>query len=293
MDTYTPKQTAVGYRREGKPYASDVFSKVAVHIDYHLKPVAIWRLKRSNTDRRGLFTVEISDGGDFSPILTEIDRLFAEIPKDIVPYNNRHKYKLRVRYDGEHGTYTSKPVEFKNPAQKEDLGYASEMFRRQYITLRNYSGVKGQLLKKRLTGKACTRCVDLTINVPANTNCPECFGTGFTGGYYDGVDLYMELHSAPNPTVVNDPSVGAIEPGNIIQTLTTQEHWIEKDDIWVSSTDGTRYVIQELAPAVVYKDMVIAMQVVLRKMDMGAAGGKGPELNDKLPITKPIVFRGV
>jgi hypothetical protein len=289
LNLYSPQQTASIYST-GESFQSDAFAYVRVHIDYHLTHTVMWQLKSSVTDRYGLFDVEISSGDAFTPIMERVDSCFTTIPQDKIPLRNRERQKIRVRYKGQYGEYLSKPIPLAMVTDKKDRGYASEMYRRQYLTLKSYSGVQGQLLKKRDTGLPCSRCVDLVTGAPANYNCPECFGTGLTGGYYPGVWCYMEIRTAPNTTTVNTQAIGVITPGDATIALTVHEHWIEKDDIWVSGNTGVRYVIQEISPATVYKDMVISVQISMRKEDISAPSVKGAALNDTIPSNIPVAF---
>lgn len=288
-DLYTPRQTATTYS-DGETFHPDAFAYVRMYIDYHLNHTLLWSLKNSVTDRYGKFDIEVSDGDAFTTILEDVDACFALIPSIKLPLRSRDERSIRVRYHGNYGSYLSKSIPVAQVSNSHDRGYASEMYRRQYLTLKSYSGVQGQLLKRRETGQPCSRCVDTVIGSAANYSCPECFGTGLVGGYYPGVECYLELRTAPNNTTVNDMNIGTVEPGDMTQALTVHEHWIERDDIWVSGNTGTRYVIQQISPASVYKDMVISVQLSMRKEDMAPSGVHGTGLNGHLPSSTPISF---
>ena len=266
------------------------FSHVAAHIDYHLTQTVMWRLKPSVTDRRGMFTVEASlEGEEFHPITGRVDGLFARLPLTALPFAGQDKAVIRVRYDGERATHVSPPAPARMRISERDRGIASEMMRRQQLTLAAYSGVPGMLLKRRVTGDPCPLCVDTRIGSAGVSNCPDCLGTGLSGGYYPGVPYLMEIRGAPNATTVDDPVIGPMEPGNAVQALAIHEHWLERGDVWAREGTGERFVVQEVAPATVYKDLVVSVQLVLRREDTSPASPLGQGVSPLLPPA-PVQF---
>lgn len=288
-DLYAQKQTAVVYG-EGPTRSPDAFAFVRVHVDYHLNHTVEWKLKESVTDRLGLFEVELFVDGQYKSISDKIDGLFVQIEPGKIPLGRREAMKVRVRYHGYYGVYVSRDIPVIPSVTKADRGIACQMIHRQYLTLKGYSGTKGLLLKRRLTGSECSLCANTSLGVSGNYSCLECFGTGFTGGFYPGVELYIEIHAAGNPLIVTDPSLGDMEPANITQAITAHEHWIEKGDLWVSDLTGDRFVIQEMAPGAMYKGFIISMSIALRKEDLSVVGGKATEMNNAFPIEMPAAF---
>jgi len=47
------------------------------------------------------------------------------------------------------------------------------------------------ILKKRVNGQHCSKCYSRDLKASSDPDCPECYGTGFVGGYYDPIPSFI------------------------------------------------------------------------------------------------------
>lgn len=120
------------------------------------------------------------------------------------------------------------------------------------------SGCTGVLLKRRVAGPRCPRCVEADGQQSLNEHCPDCLGTGILGGYYPGIAL----------TVIKD----AIEVSESRSQLGYMESetvtgrciaypWVRRGDIWVEDTTDKRYVFISASPNASYKQTALMLSI--------------------------------
>jgi hypothetical protein len=63
--------------------------------------------------------------------------------------------------------------------------------RRERFQLGKYDGVPAFVYTRRRTGQVCPRCVGDKEMGDLGVDCMTCFGTGFRGGYYPPVPIYV------------------------------------------------------------------------------------------------------
>lgn len=63
--------------------------------------------------------------------------------------------------------------------------------KRERFQLAKYDGVPAFLYTRRRTGRPCSRCVGAKEMGDLGVDCMTCFGTGFEGGYYPPLPIYV------------------------------------------------------------------------------------------------------
>lgn len=66
-----------------------------------------------------------------------------------------------------------------------------ELIRKKNVYLKTQTGLPVFLFRKKTFGQYCPACFDLIKQRISKTNCEVCFGTGFAGGYWKPMDLYV------------------------------------------------------------------------------------------------------
>jgi len=66
-----------------------------------------------------------------------------------------------------------------------------ELIRKKNVYLRTQTGLPAFLFKKKTFGQYCPSCYDPIKQRITKTNCEVCFGTGFSGGYWNPIELYV------------------------------------------------------------------------------------------------------
>ncbi|HSW51176.1 MAG TPA: hypothetical protein VLH09_13420 [Bryobacteraceae bacterium] len=89
---------------------------------------------------------------------------------------------------------------------------AIELVRKKLLSMEHKNGVQTAVLLRRRLGPNCSRCYNEQQQEAGDANCPECLGTGFTGGYYSPVFVPM-IASIPDKLIQHgsvDVAVGQV-----------------------------------------------------------------------------------
>lgn len=116
-------------------------------------------------------------------------------------------------------------------------GYRRKLIRDFRLTLK-FNGTPTILLKRRTWGVVCDRCVDKRTKQIVRSECKDCWGTGYVGGYWTPVLTYAR-RSATATTVANSPEQKS--ESNDSQIWLPDFPQLERDDILVSLHDQRRY----------------------------------------------------
>ena len=121
------------------------------------------------------------------------------------------------------------------------LGIQRKLVRDAMISLKRVVGTEVALLKRRYWGTKCPNCLTAT-GMSARANCSTCYGTSFTGGYWDPVYSYAQLFS--NPVTATLAIQGEKETRKT-QALTANVPMLEKNDIVVFLRSNKRFIIEQ------------------------------------------------
>ena len=154
--------------------------------------------------------------------------------------NTFYRVRLQNGADWIYGT----PVQAMGGRNRQDYALARELWRKE-LTVARLGGQAGVFLKRRHWGTPCSNCTDFDTREVVNISCPICMGTGIVGGYYAPIPMFV--WNATPPTNTRD-----IEGGLGVSQQTRNENrcvaypFIEKLDVWMSSNDNTRWVINDV-----------------------------------------------
>lgn len=126
------------------------------------------------------------------------------------------------------------------------------------------SGVTGVLLKKKHWGVRCTHCTDFDNQMTVNEHCPWCLGTGFEGGFYNGISMPLIKDK-----VEADERQGEayVEEGEKITARCIAYPWIRYADVWVEDDTNKRYFVKHVTPAAAYKQIPLIYSIELTKIE--------------------------
>lgn len=68
---------------------------------------------------------------------------------------------------------------------------AREIIRRNNLLLEQYVGTPAYFLIRRTWGPRCTMCYDPELDKVTTSDCPQCFNTKFSGGFYEPILSYV------------------------------------------------------------------------------------------------------
>ena len=267
-----------------KPVDQTVFSKVEINLTPRLETVVSWSLKKSVPFEDGLFVVERSVYGEpFKEVTEPLDDCMAVINDPVMASPDIEAISWRVAYHVAGKTYTSIPIAGHMVIDERDKGLVNVIVHREAMTFDRYSGERGLLLKARTSGRPCPVCMDYGIETSTRSSCPYCYGTGHAGGFYNGKPWKMLFLGAPNTSKSTHPTIGAIEAGNKVVARALNENPAEAGDIWINSLTQERWLVTEVKPEVVFKGLVITIQVGYTRLQLSEAHPiNNPDTSEKL-----------
>lgn len=86
---------------------------------------------------------------------------------------------------------------------------AIEIVRRNNLLLRRFTGRLLAYFPVKTQGPRCPTCWDNTKKRASISGCPECYGTTFAGGYYNQINVFVDVN--PSPNVVQVANFGKLE----------------------------------------------------------------------------------
>ena len=117
---------------------------------------------------------------------------------------------------------------------------AVEIQRREWLLLRKFTGVDSYVFKRKTYGQRCKRCWNATDHIVTDSHCPECYGTGFEGGYFTPVKTLVQY----DPLVKNTAYtyVGRLESDEI-SGWTINYPTIDSEDVILRMKDYKAFVV--------------------------------------------------
>jgi hypothetical protein len=126
------------------------------------------------------------------------------------------------------------------------------------------SGCPGVLLKQKHWGTKCPKCMDFEDDNTVNEHCSYCLGTGFVGGYYNGLSMTIIKDSIQ--TVETSSEMGMVQ-GETVQGRCLAYPWVRVGDVWCEDGTNKRYMIVDATPAASYKQAVLVYQITMHKIE--------------------------
>ena len=149
-----------------------------------------------------------------------------------------------------------------NPGHDPD-GIAYELVRKKLTFLTVRSGVAGAFLIRKSWGAKCSRCYSRERMLPTDPDCPDCFGTGYSGGYL--------LPPVYTPTLINPPKQAVVEAGIKYEAFSIYVEianvpYINPDDIFVDMQSNIRYRVENVGSAA-HRGFVVSQVAQLNRVD--------------------------
>lgn len=132
--------------------------------------------------------------------------------------------------------------------------FALEIVRRNNLLLRRFTGRLLAYFPVKAQGARCPQCWD---NLKKRTNssaCTNCYGTGYMGGYYNQINVFIDVN--PSPNLVQLSNFGKLEVNNTVMFMSnfpiakpsdlivepTNRRWRV---VQVNSVTQKRYTVQQ------------------------------------------------
>jgi hypothetical protein len=194
------------------------------------------------------FEIDMSRGGEWF-------RITESVITDMCLYVDQDKYRCGLRDDLYYrvvavdlsgNEYNSKPTHiFECWRDKKQWLIAREVMRKEYLRFRQLpTAVEGKLLKRRQHGPKCTVCTDWDTGEVISPGCTNCYGTGFTGGYYNAIPYWLDL-SGTSTKEQKTATFGVVDnKARIARGISYPI--VSPNDVWVACKSNERFNINKV-----------------------------------------------
>lgn len=207
-----------------------------------------------------------NEADDWTPVGLPATNVFYMIDDERRVFGKTQWTHYRVCLSTPLATYFSEPVSALGDLKFGDRAIFMELLRANAKYLEGSDGTVGALLKKRKHGQRCTSCTDLLTEDVRSTNCPECFGTGFTQGWFDPVPcIWAAIDPASSHNNVdNKMQRGTVDDGTRSLARMLAVPQLFEGDVWVDYKNDFRYYVHELRDHVEWRNVTVVYRAELR-----------------------------
>jgi hypothetical protein len=193
------------------------------------------------------FTVQQSrtTAGDVINVGTAQDTYVFEDTRQWV-YGKDLRAHYRVVFTQGNVQYESKWQQPLSNLDTHDTMILRELIRKEELRMVTQIGICGYLFKRRVWGVKCPTCLDFDTGEVRDGSCDICKGTGYVGGYFDGITYYVtESQGGGGRRKVILDAVGKSNNQRwAARGLNCP--WLDSGDVWVDFDSDQRYVIQTI-----------------------------------------------
>lgn len=248
------------------------FKRVWVNYLVKTTPTIYWELERAFNDPGPYsFQLQGSHAGvpradDWINIGSPTSSFFAQDHGQRL-YGKTMTWHYRIKLTTTKGIYYSPIANVLGLLNKHDWLIVREILRKEQLAHKIFSSVRGYLLKARRYGPECTQSRYREVNDQftdeiIDTNCPLCYGTGFSGGYYPATEYYALLtqeKSRESRSEKTGTSKDVVLQGRFLGTLP-----LIQNDVWVNIGSDERYYLHSVAEAAEWKSVPVVYSAELR-----------------------------
>jgi hypothetical protein len=161
-------------------------------------------------------------------------------------------------------TYYSEPTAKAGILNLRDWRLAHEIIRKERLRFR-YATQDGYLLKRRITGNNCPRCLDLQTMEVKDPYCPQCWGTGKECGYYYPIGcVWADLSPLTRRRQLDNEGMRGTVRDIVITGRMLMLPLIEEKDVWISRKTDDRYYIESIQDVAEIRGVPLVANVELR-----------------------------
>lgn len=154
------------------------------------------------------------------------------------PVARNYYYIVRAASASEKGFVDSDPQILQHDADN----IAMELVRKKDVYLTTKGGISVGVLIKKTWGAKCSRCWNQARLMADDIDCPECYGTGFSGGYMNPV--FIPALFNPPKNVIVDAGL-KYEPYNVYAEFSNHPI-LDNGDVVIDRKQNIRYTIEQI-----------------------------------------------
>lgn len=173
-------------------------------------------------------------------------------------------YRLRLE-TGER-IYFSRPLHTMGRLRYEEWRVAVSVMRAEHVQLARKSGIEGFLLKRKISGRPCSRCRDFNTGEVTDGGCEHCFGTGWRGGYYKPVPCcWFDVHPADASIRLDHQTQGPVT-NTRFEARAIASPLLICGDLWLNRQNSERYRIVQIQPVVEQKGVPVVYVLAMERL---------------------------
>lgn len=201
--------------------------------------------------------------GPWAEMATAEEGAYQWIDRDVnSPWNlYGYYYVVRLASISGQGFRDSEPIY----CSHDPDNIALEMIRKKEVFFRTRSGVSIAVLNKKSWGAKCSRCWDPVKKLPIDPDCPDCYGTGFPGGFLKPYYV-LGLMQPPRETIIR---AGAPFAEGTAYAEIGPNPYVDPGDMLVDRTINMRYEITAVQQAA-HRGYVVSQILTLALTDENA-----------------------
>jgi hypothetical protein len=119
----------------------------------------------------------------------------------------------------------------------------NSVIRRAMIALQHFTGIELAVLKRKHFGTRCTECYDAASGHVLTSNCLNCYGTGWDGGYYPSFVTLGKVTDNATSTVLETQGITELRRARI-EMLNFPR--LEYEDVLAELDTGRRWEINDI-----------------------------------------------
>lgn len=246
------------------------FDRVVVSRLIRGGTAVFWELVPSFNDPAPLtFTLQVGttanqDADDWADVGLPVVGQYFAVDGDQRLYGKDHWTYYRVKLETTLGTYYSDPTNGMGTMNRHDWRLAREIVRKELVAHRGASQL-GYLLKRRVTGQRCPKCLDHMTQEVRNPACPVCYGTGYRCGYYYPMAcVWANMSPRTRRTELDGGQGRGTINDVVVQARMTLTDLLNEDDVWVNKATDDRYYVHKIQHVAEWRGVPLVGQVELR-----------------------------
>ncbi len=115
-------------------------------------------------------------------------------------------YKLEVLFPFTDETQMTRPIPLVcSPRLARTFFVARRMDEKHGIEYASHTGIELVILKRKQWGEKCTECINEVTGSSTKTDCGNCFGTGFEGGFWKPYETLGKIDPLVKTQSLQDP----------------------------------------------------------------------------------------
>jgi len=210
-------------------------------------------------------TAGVDDPRAWKTIQTGTDVCFLIDPVRQLPSVQNFTH-YRVKLKTSESIYFSRPLHTFGKLKFKDWRESEAVLRAEGIQLSRLDGTVGTLLKRKISGRKCPRCLDFGTGEVKDGKCPVCYATGWVGGYYAPVPCYYINIDPTGSTIAHDINMqGPVADTQVIGRALAVPILMSQD-VWINGESSERFRIMKLRHLVEVKGVPIVYQAAMERI---------------------------